>query len=338
MEDNKPGLAALGWSEPWRAAFAALEPPPSGATWRPARVVLEHGRFLRVHDGDREHLAVAAGRLRHVAASAADLPTVGDWVAITDRGADLASIERVLPRKSRLSRARVGRRAAEQVVAANVDRVILMMGLDEDYNLRRLERYLALAYAAGISPVVALNKADLSPDLPAQQAAVVALAPEVPVVATALALPGGEAPLSPHLAPATTVAVLGSSGVGKSTLLNRLAGQDVQRTGDVRASDRRGRHTTSHAQLFALPGGALLIDTPGLREIQLWEGDAGLGTAFADVEALAAACRFDDCSHSDEPACAVRAALVTGALAPSRWASFRKLRAEVGGTRGRRGR
>jgi ribosome biogenesis GTPase / thiamine phosphate phosphatase len=336
MDDANPGLAAFGWNQAWQDAFAALAQPAPGA-WRPARVVLEHGRFLRVHDGARERLAVAAGKLRHAAASAADLPTVGDWVAIADRDAELVGIHQVLPRRGRLSRSRAGRRATEQVVAANVDRVILMMGLDEDFNLRRLERYLALAYGAGTAPVVALNKADLAPDPEGQRAAVVALAPEVPVVTTRLHDAGGEGPLLAHLLPGSTVAVLGSSGVGKSTLLNRILGQAVQRTADVRASDRRGRHTTSHAQLFRLPGGALLIDTPGLREVQLWDAATGLQAAFAEVEALAATCRFDNCRHGEEPGCAVQAALASGALAPSRWTSFLKLRGEQAGGR-RRGR
>jgi ribosome biogenesis GTPase len=319
------GLHEYGWTEAWQQAFAGLAQP----AWRPGRVVLEHGRFLRVQDGTGERLAVAAGRLRHAAGSAAELPTVGDWVAVTESDRNLLKIQRVLPRRTRLSRARAGGRGDEQVVAANVDRVVLTMGLDADFNLRRLERYLSLAHAAGIDPVILLNKLDLAPDPAGQRAQVAALAPAVPVVTTTLSEPDGHAPLLPHLVPALTVAVLGSSGVGKSTLLNRLAGQDLQRTADVRASDRRGRHTTSHAQLFLLPGGALLVDTPGLREIQLWEAESGLRDAFADIEALASGCRFPDCRHGEEPGCAVKAALASGTLDRARFASFAKLRSEL---------
>jgi ribosome biogenesis GTPase / thiamine phosphate phosphatase len=355
MNHDDQGLAALGWGDAWQAAFAALaQPGPRGARepgchdsllpgWRPARVVLEHGRFLRVHDGRGERLAEAAGKLRHAAASAADLPTVGDWVAISDRDAKLVTVNQVLPRRTRLSRTRVGGRgrqpggrATEQVVAANVDVVLLMMGLDDDFNLRRLERYLALAHTAGVAPVLVLNKADRAPDLPGQRAGVEALAPGLPVVVTTLSAPEGAAPLLAHLGPRTTAAVLGSSGVGKSTFLNHVAGQAVQRTAEVRASDRRGRHTTSYAQLFMLPGGALLIDTPGLREVQPWEGGVAVGATFADVEAFTHRCRFDNCRHGDEPGCAVQDALVTGELDPARWASFRKLQAEQLGRGGRR--
>ncbi len=331
-QPDAPGLPAYGWSEAWAAAFAVLAQPG----WRPARVVLEHGRFLRVQDGAGERLAVAAGRLRHAAGSAADLPTVGDWVAVADSDRSLVKIQAVLPRRTRLSRGRPGGRGDEQVVAANVDQVLLVMGLDADFNLRRLERYLSLTHAARIRPVVVLSKTDLASDLAGQRAQVAALAASVPLVMTTSTQADGHAPLLPHLQPGTTLALLGSSGVGKSTLLNRLVGEDLQRTADVRASDRRGRHTTSHARLFRLPGGALLVDTPGLREIALWEGEAGLADAFADIQELAAGCRFSDCRHGEEPGCAVRAALASGALDPARFASHAKLRAELQPDRRRR--
>lgn len=304
--------------------------------WIPARVVLEHGRFLRLHDGNEEILAVASGRLRHESANGAAMPTVGDWVALVPgRGEKpggsekLASIQTVLPRKSRFSRRRAGLRAVEQVVAANIDTVFLLMGLDADFNPRRLERYLSVAHASGARPIVVMNKADLALALADSRAAVAGICGPVPVVTTNLRDPEGHREVLAHLHPAETVALLGSSGVGKSTLLNRLAGSDLQRTADVRAHDSRGRHTTTYSQLFTLPGGALAIDTPGLRELQLWEADEGLGTTFADVEAIAQHCRFRDCRHTEEPGCAIRAALAEESLGTERFASFQKLQSEL---------
>jgi ribosome biogenesis GTPase / thiamine phosphate phosphatase len=339
------GLQALGYTSTWEAAFAALAAPEL----RPARVVLEHGKFLRVHDGQSEHLAVPSGRLRHEAASSAELPTVGDWVAVEGSAeAALAApaseallpIRAVLPRQSRFSRRRVGNRDEEQVVAANVDLVLLMMGLDSDFNLRRLERFLSLVLASGARPVVVLNKADSAADLVGQRQAVAALVGAAPVVTTSLRAPDGHHAVLPFVTvgPASagappvrhTVALLGSSGVGKSTLLNRLCGEDLQRTGEVRAGDGRGRHTTSYAQLFRLPQGALCIDTPGLREIQLWAAEEGLEGAFPEIESLATGCRFGDCRHGEgQPGCQVQAALAAGTLAADRWQGFLKLRGEL---------
>jgi ribosome biogenesis GTPase / thiamine phosphate phosphatase len=341
------GLQALGYTSSWEALFAALAAPEL----RPARVVLEHGKFLRVHDGQSEHLAVPSGRLRHEAASAAELPTVGDWVAVGGSGESTAAaaapsteallpIRAVLPRQSRFSRRRVGNRDEEQVVAANVDLVLLLMGLDSDFNLRRLERFLSLVLASGASPVVVLNKADAAVDLPGQRQAVAALVGEAPVVTTSLRDPDGHLAVLPFVGsgppgagawPARqTVALLGSSGVGKSTLLNRLCGEDLQRTGEVRAGDGRGRHTTSYAQLFRLPQGALCIDTPGLREIQLWAAEEGLDGAFPEIQTLAGGCRFGDCRHgAGQPGCQVQASLAAGTLADDRWQGFLKLRGEL---------
>jgi ribosome biogenesis GTPase len=336
------GLSSLGWNEGWAGAWRAAAAAFGDEVVVPARVILEHGRFLRIHDGAGELLAVSTGRLRHEANSGAALPTVGDWVVVskgTDaaNGEPLGTIRAVLPRKSRFSRRRAGVRAVEQVVAANIDTVFLLMGLDADFNPRRLERYLSVAFASGARPIVVMNKADVATDLGVLNercAAVAAIAgATVPVLTTSTLTTDGTVAVLPHLHAGETVALLGSSGVGKSSLLNRLAGTDLQRIGDVRAHDGRGKHTTSYAQLFPLPNGALAIDTPGLRELQLWEADEGVGTTFADIEALAVGCRFRDCRHAAEPDCAVRVALTDGSLASSRFASFQKLQAELAQTR-----
>ena len=336
-------LEALGWTPPFAAAFQALGEPGLA----PGRVVLEHGRFYRLRGAaGAAWRAVAAGRMRHRAASAAELPTVGDWVAVRREGEgaagaagrdELVTIRHLLPRRTKFSRRGAGPRGAEQVVAANVDTVFLMMGLDADYNLRRLERYLAIAHASGAEAVVVLNKTDLAGDPAglAREVAAVAGA-HVPVLALSLRDPDGERPVRARLAAGRTVVLLGSSGVGKSTLLNRLAGEELQRIGAVRRHDSRGRHTTSHARLFELAGGALVIDTPGLREIQPWEPASAVEGAFPDVAALAAGCRFRDCRHQEEPGCAVLAARASGGLPEARYASYQKLRAELERGPGRR--
>jgi ribosome biogenesis GTPase len=320
-------LERLGWTPELAKSFEALGAPEL----RPARVVLEHGRFYRVSSGGDEQRAVSTGRLRHDAANAAAMPTVGDWVAVRAAEDGLVSIRHVLPRRSKFSRRSAGPRGQEQVVAANVDTVFLMMGLDRDFNPRRLERYLAVAAGSGAAPVVLLNKADVlgAEERAERLDAVAAVGHGVPVLTISVREGEGLDGLRAHMAPGRTAALLGSSGVGKSTLLNRLATADLQRTGAVGVQDGRGKHTTSHAQLFALPDGALVIDTPGLRELQLWEPEASLEGAFADVQALAVQCRYSDCRHRQEPDCAVRSAVANGRLPADRLASYEKLSAEL---------
>jgi ribosome biogenesis GTPase len=319
------GLEELGWDPPFAEAFDVLR--RDDATLVPARVVIAHAREGRVDDGAAEWRATFAGKTRR--APRADQPAVGDWVAARPpAGGDLGSIEAVLPRRTRFARRAAGAVAEEQVLAANVDAAIVVMGLDGDYNLRRLERYLALSYTCGATPVVVLSKADLVEDAPARVAEVEAIAPGVLVVAARL-LDEVPAAVRAVLAPGRTAVLLGSSGVGKSTLINRLLLGEVQRTRAVRTHDQRGKHTTTHRQLFRVPGGGLIIDSPGLREVQLWQADEGVGAAFDDVEELAAGCRFRDCRHDDEPGCAVRSAVEAGALPPERLASWRKLRGEL---------
>ena len=327
-----------GWSarradqfEPWRAQGLV-----------PARVVrADRDRWLVLVAGDPEpRPAVARGRLRHEALAAADLPTVGDWVALAVPDADggLAVIHAVLPRDSAFLRQAAGGTTVAQVVAANVDVVFLVVGLDDNFNLRRIERYVTAIWESGAQPVVVLNKADVTEPgtLPGLVADVEAVAIGVPVVALSALQGDGLDALAPSLTPGRTIALVGSSGTGKSTLVNALLGEERQDTGAVRADDSRGRHTTTRRELLPLPGGALLLDTPGMREFALWgEGgesgasSGGLEATFSDVEALAASCRFGDCAHEAEPACAVRAALEDGTLDPARHASWVKLRREL---------
>jgi ribosome biogenesis GTPase len=323
---SEPGLRELGFAGAVAESFA----PFAVQGLVPGRVVVGHSRLLRVRTDDGEALAEVAGSLRHQARGPEDRPAVGDWVAMRARsGGHRAVVQAVLPRRTAFLRRAAGDRTVAQVLAANVDTVFLVMGLDGDFNPRRLERALVLAWESGALPVVLLNKADVCDDPDGRRAEIEAVAPGVPVRVIAAKSGEGLAALAPWLVPGHTVALLGSSGVGKSTLVNRLLGREKQKTREVREADQRGRHTTTHRELVVLPGGALLLDTPGLRELQLWSDGAGLEAAFGDVHELSLACRFTDCGHGSEPGCAVRAAAEAGRLDSARLDSFLKLQAEL---------
>jgi len=315
-------LAALGWGEPFASAFAPFE--KDGLV--PARVVGQQGSY-RVATGEAELAAEPAGKLKR---EPGGLPAVGDWVALEPNTVGgPARIRAVLPRRSRFSRKVAGSKAVEQVVAANLDTVLLVSGLDGDWNPRRIERYLAAAWTSGANPVVVLNKADRAEDPEALELATAEVALGVPVHRVSARTGEGVLALAVYFPEGATVGLLGSSGVGKSTLVNRILGGEVQQTGEVRAGDDRGRHTTTRRELFPTPWGGLVLDTPGMRELQLWDGGEGVEAAFADVETLAQGCRFRDCRHQGEPGCAVAAALADESLGAERFASYQKLQREV---------
>lgn len=320
-------LVDFGWDAALAARFAPWREKPGV---QPGRVAIEFNYNYRIYVEGGEMDAVAAGRLKHRAGSRSELPAVGDWVAVRRRpGEDRGAIQAILPRRSKFSRRAAGNVTDEQVVAANVDVVFLVMGLDPDFSLRRLERYMLLARESGAAPVILLTKPDLSPDLRAQVAAVAAVAGNLPVHVLSPKLNEGLDQVAAYLTAGRTGALLGSSGVGKSTIINRLVGEDVQKTQEVRATDSRGRHTTMHRELIVLPQGGLIIDTPGMRELQLWDVNEAVRETFDDIEALAMECHFTDCRHRDEPRCAVKAAVADGRLAPSRLESYHKLQDEL---------
>ncbi|MBO9605949.1 MAG: ribosome small subunit-dependent GTPase A [Paenibacillaceae bacterium] len=331
-----------GWNEARQEQWDAE--PRNGVF--AGRVVLEHKHLYRVVGEHGEWLAEVAGKLRHAALGRADYPAVGDWVTLRamdgapaagsagkrpDSELPRAIIDAVLPRSSVFSRRAAGSRPEEQIVAANVDTVFLVNALNNDFNVRRMERYLTLAWDSGAMPVLVLTKTDLCGDVEERLAQTEAVAMGVPTFAISALTREGLEPLADYLVPGQTVALLGSSGAGKSTLINTLIGRDIQAVREVREGDDRGKHTTTHRELFMLPGGALVIDTPGMRELQLWgdEGGDGLDAAFEDIAAYAASCRFGDCSHGKEPGCAIREALRTGELAQERYDSYLKLQREL---------
>jgi ribosome biogenesis GTPase len=319
-------LAELGWTDRLTTEFE----PHLGAGLEPARVAVQHRGAYVLYSGLGDLRATVAGRLEHEAAGLGDLPAVGDWVAAAARPAEgTATIQAVLSRRTKFSRKVAHFATEEQILAANVDTVFLLTSLNEDLNLRRLERYLALAWESGAAPVIVLTKTDLSHEVDVQTLQVESVAFGVPVHPISSITGDGLDVVRSYLEPGRTIALLGSSGVGKSTLVNTLAGEELLAVNTIRESDGEGRHTTTYRQLVVLPEGGLVIDTPGLRELQLWESSDGLGETFSDIEDLAARCRFTDCAHRAEPGCAVKAALATGELDFGRWASYKKLQREL---------
>ncbi|NJK73805.1 MAG: ribosome small subunit-dependent GTPase A [Microcoleus sp. SU_5_6] len=319
-------LDSLGWNDFFASSFA----PYRLQGFAVGRIAIAYRNTYVLYSEAGELAAEITGKLRHRASEPQDFPAVGDWVVIRAIESEARStIHAILPRKTKFSRKTIGAKTEEQIVAANVDTVFLVSGLDGDFNLRRIERYLILAWESGASPVIVLNKADLCDNIEGRITEVSAVAIGVPIIVLSAANNRGLDELKPYLRSGKTVALLGSSGVGKSTITNQLLPEATQTVQPVRQSDDRGKHTTTHRELIVLPTGGLIIDNPGMRELQIWAGDTGLQETFADIETLAQQCRFRNCQHDNEPGCAVQQALAEGKLDDSRFLSYQKLQKEL---------
>jgi ribosome biogenesis GTPase len=319
-------LIDLGWNPRWEVGFE----PFKAVGLTPARVAREEREQYIVLTEHAELAGEISGKFRHNAGSRTDFPAVGDWVAVESRAAEgKATIHGLLPRLSKFSRKVAGAKTEEQIVAANVDTVFIVVGLDGDYNVRRIERYLATAWNSGAVPVIVLNKADGCDDVSGRVAEIEGNAAGASVHAISALTGAGLEELHRYCLRGATVALLGSSGAGKSTLINSLLGENRQATFAVSEHLSRGRHTTTHRELIVLPTGGVVIDNPGMRELQLWSEESSVDDAFEDIAQLAAHCRFRDCVHKTEPGCAVQAALADGTLPEERFKSYRKLKREL---------
>jgi ribosome biogenesis GTPase / thiamine phosphate phosphatase len=325
-------LAELGWKPIFQEGLEAFQKTNKHLSneWSVGRVAIEHKGIYRIYCEHGELLGRMSGKMLVEVEQGHERPAVGDWVIIAARPNEgQATLHAVLPRFSKFSRKVAGTSQAEQIVATNVDTVFLVMALNKDFNVRRLERYLLTAWDSGANPVVVLSKADLCEEIEEKCAEVEQVAFGVPTYVVSAATNQGIEELKSFFKTGETTAFLGSSGVGKSTLINRLYGQDILKTNDIREEDDKGRHTTTHRELLVLEGGGIVIDTPGMRELQLWDVGESLSQGFEDIETLAEQCKFRDCSHCGEPGCAVQEAIEDGTLPAERFQSYKKLLNEL---------
>lgn len=314
-------IEQYGWSTSWQEKI--------NAPGLPGRVTLEHKNLYRVVTDNGEWLCSLSGKYRHQH-NRAEFPCVGDWVMVEQMpGEEKGIIQQVLPRTSQFSRKMAGETSGIQLIAVNVDFVFLAMSLNQDFNVRRLERYLLAAWDSGSNPVIVLTKKDQCPDIAPYIQEVESVAFGVPVYTVSAHTGEGIKEMQHQLAGSKTGALLGSSGVGKSSLINALSGSEQMMVQDIREDDSKGRHTTTHREMILLPAGGLMIDTPGMREFQLGDYSEGVEAGFSDVEELALACRFRDCAHQDEPGCRVQEALQSGELDAGRYRSYLKLKREL---------